>query len=103
MLWNVGKPKKIDVNFEPSLKGDQNALGRFLKIVCVWLVILLLRLGPVKVERGRSGGCRDSLLAICGRTGTAYIDCLYAWSVCICKLGGMVMKLELSVELNVGA
>ena len=35
MLWNVGKPKKIDVNFEPSLKSDQNALGRFLKIVCV--------------------------------------------------------------------
>lgn len=35
MLWNLGKSRKIDVNFELSLKGDQNSLGRFLKFVCV--------------------------------------------------------------------
>ena len=35
MLWNLGKPKKIDVNVELSSKGDQNALGRFLKFLCV--------------------------------------------------------------------
>lgn len=73
-MWNLGKPKKIDVSFELSSKGDQNAHERFLKFVCV-----VGHLGAAPgFNEGRKGGVvvvvEISCLQAGGRTGSAYIQ-----------------------------